>query len=628
MKNKKITLIILVFSVAVFYAFGLYHLAKFETVDEHFWRFKRIHQYWDSIAERDAKGTYINDKPGITVALISGVGLSFERHPEELRIRDAISTQNDNFTVYDWKNIENVNLALRGPIIIFNGLFLLLFFWLIRKITENNNIALFSVFLIALSPILIGISQIMNPDALLWSFSLAAILSYFALLKTRDWRFIIMTGVFTGLSLLSKYSANILFPLYIFSFCSFFIFHLEITKKAGGTKKYFLRCIIDFLAIAAISVAVFSFFLPAVFVSAKYLYRGTIGMPGMKIMLAPMVIFLLLLLADTLILKSWAVKSVGSFFEKNQNVILKAICSISVVVFLTVIINCWLGQKLIPFDDIRDSIYLHPKAGLEAPLKKSGIIAQFLKTYLTEFYPFVFSLSIPVLILVMGLWLKVIFGKKDISHRFFVFFISSLPLIYFLALMITEVSANTRYSIMLYPLFYLLAAISFFELIRLVNFSFIKKQHLTMLLLAIIFISSFFSLWQIKPFYFNYTNSLLPKDFLIHDSWGYGEYEAAQYLNSLPNAQNLIIWSDRSAICQFIKGKCIRDYKIDLEKTRPDYFILSRRGVMRHQFLWKNPALAQKPSVDYYEKAKNNPEWSIIIDDRPENYVKVIKSEE
>lgn len=623
METKKITKISLVFLVLVFYAFGFYHLAKFETVDEHFWRFDRVPQYWKALKNQEWKKTYINDKPGITVAIVSGTGLFFERHPEALRIRDAVSTQNDNFTVYNWKNIENVNLALRGPIIIFNGFLLFLFFWLIRKITENDKIALFSVFLIALSPILIGISQIMNPDAFLWSFSFAAILSYFALLETRDWKFMALAGIFTGLSLLSKYSANILFPLYILSFFLYFIYNPPISAK-----KYFLRSVLEFLAICAISVAVFSFFLPAVFVKAKYLYRGTIGMPGMKIMLVPMAIFLLLLLIDIIILKGRLLKSTGIFLRKYQNILLRVICSISLLVFLAVIVNCWLGQKFIPFDDIRDAIYLHPKSGLEAPLKDNGIVGQFVKTYLTEFYPFVFSLSIPILILIMGLWTKIVFTKKNINYSFLVFFISSLPLIYFLALQMTEVSSNARYSIMLYPLFYLLAAISFFELVKSINFGFIKKRHLTMSLLAIIFISSFISLWNIKPYYFNYTNGLLPNRFLIHDAWGYGEYEAAEYLNNLPNAENLVIWSDRSAICQFIKGKCIRDYKIDLTKTRPDYFILSRRGVMRHQFLWRNPELAKKTSFDYYEEAKTNPEWSIIIDNRPENYVKIVKSVE
>ena len=46
-----------------------------------------------------------------------------------------------------------------------------------------------------------------------------------------------------------------------------------------------------------------------------------------------------------------------------------------------------------------------------------------------------------------------------------------------------------------------------------------------------------FSILLISPFYFSYTNDLLPKTYIINGAWGYGGYEAAQYMNNLPNAK-------------------------------------------------------------------------------------------
>jgi len=217
--------------------------------------------------------------------------------------------------------------------------------------------------------------------------------------------------------------------------------------------------------------------------------------------------------------------------------------------------------------------------------------------------------------------------NKIKKYHLYVLFISIFSIIYFVSLLYSNVLTNPRYCIMLYPLFAFLTALGANEIVSDLKDAY-KKYALYITSVIIIFFG-LISLWQIKPFYFNYTNSLLPHKFIITDSWGYGEYEASQYLNSLPNSENLMIWSDRSAICQFLKAGCIRDYKIDITKTRPDYFVISKRGSMRHKFEWKYPELANKGNLEYYEdNLINNYEWSLFINDRPENFVKIIKTEE
>ena len=65
------------------------------------------------------------------------------------------------------------------------------------------------------------------------------------------------------------------------------------------------------------------------------------------------------------------------------------------------------------------------------------------------------------------------------------------------------------------------------------------------------------SILMISPFYFSYTNNLLPKTYIINGAWGYGGYEAAQYLNNLPDAKNITVWVDVYGVCEFFVGKCI-----------------------------------------------------------------------
>lgn len=178
---------------------------------------------------------------------------------------------------------------------------------------------------------------------------------------------------------------------------------------------------------------------------------------------------------------------------------------------------------------------------------------------------------------------------------------------------------------MLYPLFAFVGALGVYEFLKIFKTSGSRKKS-KYLIVAIILVFSFVSLMKIKPFYLSYMSFLLPKDQIISDGWGYGQYEAAQYLNSLPDAENLVIWSDRSGICQFFTGKCLGNYEIDLSKSKPDYFVFSRRGVLRHRFEWEKPNLAEKSRDYYYKKAQSGEyNWALFIGRRKENFVKIVK---
>jgi len=627
MKLDKIIInFFLILSVVLFFSFGFYHLSKFETVDEHFWKFERIPKYWKALKNQEWKKTAINDKPGVSIVLVSGLGLIFERHPELNRIRDQIATKNNLFTVYDSLKIERINMVLRLPVLIFNTLFIFFFFWIIKKITESDWVALFTIMFIALSPVLVGISQIINPDSLLWTFSAAAIFSYFALLKTKEKKFIFLSALFTGFGLLSKYSANIIFPTFILILIANYFVYFNFFRKREDSRSYFFKNILYFFVIWILSILVFVFFMPAAFLKLKYLYRGTIGSPGFSLILWPMLTFIGFIILDSVVFKNYVFLKLGNFFHKRQQFIFKLSSFLMLLVFLVIILNCWLGQKFIAFDELRDIVYQKKNSHFESILENNSPIIEFSKEILIQFYPFVFSQLPLILILVFALWLKIIFGKLE-KFRLYIFFCSFFPLLYFPSLLFSNVLANIRYSIMIYPFFAFLGALTIFEFKSyLEKILKISTKKFIIIMSFLILLSGITALWLSKPFYFNYTNILLPNKFIITDSWGYGEYEAAQYLNSLPDAKNLTIWSDRSAICQFLRSGCIRDYKIDITKTKPDYFVISKRGSIRHQFQWKYPDLAKK-SVAYYYK-KGNIVWSLNIDNREENFVKIIKSEE
>ena len=201
--------IIVVLAIIIYFVFGLYNLSKFVTTDEHYWINERIIQYWQALHKQDWKMTYINDKPGITLAYISGLGLFWEPHPDLY-----IEKLEKHISIYNPGETLRLNFIFRLPLLIFNGLFCLFLFWLIKKVTENDWIAAFTASFILLSPILLGISRIVNPDSLLWNLSFASILSFFLYLKSEQKKFALLTTFLLGLLLITKYTSVILFPFF------------------------------------------------------------------------------------------------------------------------------------------------------------------------------------------------------------------------------------------------------------------------------------------------------------------------------------------------------------------------------------------------------------------------------
>lgn len=634
MKNfqkKDLTIFFIIFiSVVTFFSFGLYHLAKFETVDEHFWKYDRIPRYWlDGILKKDLKKTYINDKPGITTAIISGIGLPFIQNPQEHRIREKEVTANDNYTVYDSTKTEKINFTLRLPLLIANSLLIIYLFWITKKVFQSNIIAAISTALIGLSPILIGISQIINPDTFLWSCGAGALLSYWAFLQSGNQRkYLFLTIAFTGATILAKYTGTILYLLFFISFFSHLICAKNDLPESDKFSKYVLKNIFTILLIIIGSAIIFSIGMPAVLIKIKYLYRGTIWSPAFKPLAIPLSVLIIAIITDLQFFKSKLTLFIVKFFRKNFDIFLRTISILTLILIVFIFINSWFGQEFIPMDNIREKAYF--EKNLTFPMFSGDLLPiSFFKKLAIETYPLPFSISPLALFFIIFILLRIIL-TKEINFKKYIFTILLLFPIYFIGSLISGVLLNPRYMILLYPFVFILAAISCFEIITLLQNTFYKKNRNIFIGIIIfsIFISGYYSLWIIKPFYFNYMSDLLPKNQLITDSWGYGSYEAAQYLNSLPEAEKIVIWADRSAICQFIKGKCIRDYKIDLTKTIPDYFVFTRRGQIRHQFIWDNPSIAKKSSFDYYNTRKTKNIWKFSIDKRADNFIRIVKSEE
>ncbi len=586
-------------------AFGIYHLSQFITADEHYWVSERIPEYWEAISSHKWKKTFINDKPGVSLALVSGIASAL--HPESIT---HCSENRDKFLVCDTKKTEALYLAFRLPILIVNGLLLFFLFFVIRKLT-NDWIALWTTTLTALSPILLGISQMVNPDSLLWSFGTAGLFSFFAWLSSREQKFLFFTTLFTGLALLSKYTALILLPFYLLLLLWRFLSQKNtapLTEMVAVLKKDFFL----FILVTCSTLALLVFFLPALIIDSKYLDSFLLLLPKNQWLLSLSGGLFLLLSIDIILLRCRILLTLRQklFHFHRLHVLLPLIFTTLFLLLLGAryFFPTWNIFALIPFDikDLSDARYY-------------TTVPNFFEAFLLEWNPLIFSLT-PITLLGFFLLLYTLFRKTP-PYFFVVGTILSFTLLYTVLLIFANVLSTPRYSILLYPIFALLASLGYWYVSEQLPWRY-NKQLFTLCL----FVGSLLSLNAIKPFYFNYTNFLLPKVNLINDAWGYGGYEAAKYLNSLPDAEHLTVWVDYYGVCEFFVGKCLSAYTFDPVVVSPDYYVLTRRGEIRYRS--RAARWEEKSGLTAYRYySQPHPAWQLIIGERPGNFIKVVRVE-
>lgn len=431
-----------------------------------------------------------------------------------------------------------------------------------------------------------------------------------------------------------------LFAFYLIAIFSKIIFQDSESAQKTDCRKFMSKQLLNIFIILFLSVVIFSIFLPAVFLNPDYLFKGfsqfitgpTSSFKGISEFISWKNFILVILLGASalalVICKKNILGSAANFLSRQKKIILISICSLFSLVLLFSLLNALTGQRIIPFDALRDAAYINePKEFNFKPLLAGeSDLPKKTKLFLMESYPFFFSLSPILIFLIFFISVKSLAKKISDENAAIIFSVLSFSLLYFLSTLFARVVANVRYSIMLYPLFAILGAIAIMELSQ---SNWLKKFHVIFLFSLFILILGLWTFWSIRPFYFSYASFLLPKEFSIHDSWGHGSFEAAQYLNALPSAKEKIIWSNSDTVCRFFEGKCLRNRRIDLGAVSPDYFVISKRGELKisNRFLLMSPLPLEKNSDYYFEKLKSNYEWQILINGRPDNFIKIIKFE-
>lgn len=608
-KNKLITysLIVLVFAINIFFAFP--RLTEYSSVDEPYWTYDRTPDFWSAIRNGKWKSTNINDKPGITVAEVSGLGFLSGIKPLDYKsLRQEAKTQGVS------QEIKKINFFLRLPIYLACLLILGLFYFFIKKLF-NQSIALISLIFIGLSPILLGISLIINPDSLLWGFLPLSILSFLIYQKEEGRKYLIFSGILLGLSLLTKYVANI---LYVYFLGLIFLNYIYQENGKQNFATYIKKALLDYGILIFISLLTFFVLYPACWVNLKILLGGTIFSVAFKTTWPIFVSFIGIIIADLFFLKARSSSWIINFISKYQQPLKTAVGSIFILGIIFVLINTYSGMNIFNFE-----------GELSSPKGENALtLNHLLKITTSDLYALIFALT--PLVFLFSLWaiFKNTFRKGKLAREavvisYFIIFI----IFYYIASTVNHVTATVRYQIALYPLISIIAGIGFYQFIQSEKIKRYLKENIFYILIILI---SAISLYFSSPFFFNYSSDFLPKKYILNfKDMGDGSFEAAAYLNSLPDAQNLVIWSDKGAVCETFLGKCKVGFnKNDTISFTFDYFVVSTGRKSRSLKLEGATDFDYKIDFEKLYMAKfENPDFEINFGKNPNDFVRVVKTE-
>lgn len=591
---------------------GLSRIGKYSAVDEPYWTYGRISKFWTAIEQHKWRSTNINDKPGITVAILSGFGLlSFDPMAYQA-LRGGIKTSSE------LADMDAINFFFRLPIFLFCILLLPLFYVFLRKLFDEAT-ALIAFLLIALSPILLGISMIINPDALLWIFLPLALITSLIFQENEDRRYLILSGIFIGLSLLTKYVSNI---LYIFLFFLPFLNYILLEKKPV-LRTYFQKSLTHYLILVAISMATFYVLYPATWAHPNTLLKGTFLSKVFETTWPMFATLIALMLIDFLLLKNKVSEFLLTQVSRFRKLLIRGVVGLFLLAILITVLDTFLGMK--PFDF--ESILASPKG-----IGDGTVIQKYTGAILADFYALLFGISpIAFFGLIGGLILSLRRTSIPQKEMKTLFFFALFILLYYLGSSVNDVAATVRYQIALYPLVLIMSAIGlsafFTSLTPLLERRFsISRRSLTVLATTLLLITLLSGVFFVRPFYFAYASFLLPQQYLLNTKdMGDGSFEAAAYLNTLPQARDLSIWSDKGAVCAEFIGTCTIGFsKKDLTGKHFDYYVISMGRLNRSLKL----SGGVNDIVNFKQiYAPDQPfEKNITIGGRPQNFVRVISA--
>ncbi len=451
-------------------------------------------------------------------------------------------------------------------------------------------------------------------------------MSLFVFLENNKRKFLILSGFLLGLSVITKYVANVLFVYFFLVFLMEYFLH---ARQKMEVREYLKQALINYAILFGTAIATAFILFPATWVKFSTLVNATIGNDVFSSTWPLFVGIIGFFALDTYFFKTKFSTIIFDFLAKYRKILIKTVGAAFLLLVVIVFIHVYAGIKIFDIEELIAS----PKG-----IGSGNILYKYSGAITADVYSLIFSISPLILLFFIFSIFSLFYAKKELERRdITTFYILVFILIFYLGSAVNEVTTTVRYQIVTYPLVFVLAAIGITSFLRIKK---VKKVIPKIAALIAVFVILEFSLFFVNPNFLAYASEILPKKFIVNlKGMGEGSYEAADYLNRLPDAHNMIIWSDKGAVCERFVGKCFIDFKKKtFSENNIDYFVLSTDRMNRTVKLSKGIKITDeekkraKEDLQSYVKfdqiyPMSDTEFEFIINNNPNNFVKVVKTE-
>ncbi len=604
---QKVNTVIVVSLLTTFIFLGLLDIHKQSLVDEPLWIFDRVERYSHRIVDGNLELSRPSDKPGLTVSLLASAALFKYPTPSALEATITPEIREELFAL------------MRTPIFLFVTLLIFLFYRSLRSFV-GGDIALVTLGLITLSPVLLGMSRIINPDAILWVLLPLSIFTFAQALQNPTKKTILYAGLIFGLALLTKYIANILLIFFPVMIVLWLLYTAKPTDKSSELQSRLVLMSQVFALIISVGVILFCIALPSTWVEPLDILKGTVLSQAFGSLGLPWVIAMITLYADIFARKKSFCTQILQALVRWSKFIAP---SLAVIMIATIGFVFWSAHA---------NTIIDYYTALRSP-KSVVDNTNLLTVYFTGFYVLIFGVGIPILVgSIIGLISLLNVRKlqvQDVRIRYSVVVAGLFILFYYAGHVVSGVAPILRYQIVVFPLLILIAAYGIVLLFA--NLSSVR----TNVFLAITALLLGYEIVQVKPFYMSYASSLLPDgDVLNIKDMGDGSYQIAQYINSLPNNKELSIWADKAGICAMISARCtttVDATRIKEQNLTFDYFIITKGReflISRDDRTQRRRSAAPEISLAFESlyTSDHKPVYEITPGNNQQNYIRIFDS--
>lgn len=248
------------------------------------WRWKaRSYDFGEALSSGQFENTLQMYHPGVTLMWISGAGVKINNVYSSLINQSLSADENVNV-------IFQLDFIQKFLIVCVIGFVLSLTFYVLRNIF-GLKYALVSTFLLSFEPFYLALTRVIHLEGLVSTFMLASIVwLYYYFLNDKNYKRLVMSGLFAGLAILTKTSALFLVPFFGLSTALFIIRKRKENEGNSEGGKGLGKSVLVFLKTTSIWFGVlastFFAFWPALWVNPavvfQTLYEGiaTIGVEG------------------------------------------------------------------------------------------------------------------------------------------------------------------------------------------------------------------------------------------------------------------------------------------------------------------------------------------------------------